>query len=48
MGAVAKLEEKRERKSWGVEECPSCNSTEISTNYFSGEMFCRKCGLVLY
>jgi hypothetical protein len=35
-------------KMWAVEECPACQSEDISTNYFTGEVFCLKCGLVIY
>jgi len=35
-------------KAWTMEECPACQSEDISTNYFTGEVFCLKCGLVIY
>jgi hypothetical protein len=38
----------KQAKMWSLEECPACNSKEISTNYFTGEIFCLKCGLVIY
>jgi len=39
---------KMQTKVWALEECPACQSKELSTNYFSGEVFCLKCGLVIY
>jgi hypothetical protein len=29
------------------DKCPSCESGDIGGDFFSGEVFCRRCGLVL-
>jgi hypothetical protein len=39
---------KAQTKVWALEACPACSSKDLSTNYFSGEVFCLKCGLVIY
>ena len=38
----------KQAKVWTLTQCPACSSKDISTNYFSGEVFCLKCGLVIY
>ena len=45
---IRKPTEMKQTKMWAMEECPACKSKEMSTNYFSGEVFCLKCGLVIY
>ncbi|MBD3263121.1 hypothetical protein GF374_01950 [Candidatus Woesearchaeota archaeon] len=33
---------------WKPDECPACGSKKLSNNYFTGEIYCLKCGLVIY
>lgn len=33
---------------WAINECPACQSSELLTDYRTGEVFCTKCGLVIF
>ena len=48
MKTVSKVVKPKQSKMWALEECPACNSKDISTDYYTGEVFCLKCGLVIY
>gem|GEM_PF-3858681 len=47
MGRINEVNFEKKSIFQRVEKCPACDSAEIDGNFLSGEIFCRKCGLVL-
>lgn len=48
MGVSKQVKKIKQSTLWKPDKCPACGSKELSTNYFTGEVFCLKCGLVIY
>jgi len=47
VGAIKQIK-KIKQINWMPDKCPACGAKELSCNYFTGEVFCLKCGLVLF
>ena len=48
MGISKQIKEIKQANLWAPDECPACGAKNLSNNYFTGEVFCLKCGLVIF